>query len=48
MIGNRHRWHFHFHRLVHQLSHPNRAIEKGVFGVKMKVNEGVAGHRRQY
>jgi hypothetical protein len=30
---------------IHQLSNPNRAIEKRVFGVNVKVNEGIAGHR---
>jgi hypothetical protein len=34
----------HFHRLVHQLPHPHRAIEEQVFGVEMEVNEGIARH----
>src|SRR5436305_15201575 len=45
VIGDRHRRHFHFHRLIHQLSHPHRAIEERVFGVQMEVNERIAGHR---
>ncbi len=44
VIGDRDRRHPEFRRLFHQLLHPHRAIEEGVFGVQMEVNEGIGGH----
>ena len=44
MIGDGDGRHPEFLRLFHQLPHPHRAIEEGVFGVKMEVDEGIGRH----
>jgi hypothetical protein len=44
VVGNGDGRHSKFLCLFHQLLHPHRAVEKGVFGVKMKVNEGIGRH----
>ncbi len=36
--------HVHFLRLLHQLFDPNRAVEQRIFGVLMKMNEGLGRH----
>ncbi len=48
VIGDRDRRHPELLRFFHQLLHPNRAIEEGVFGVQMEMNEGISGHRPKY
>jgi len=48
VIGHRHRRHLEFLRLFHQLFHSNRAIEQRIFGMEMKVNKRIAGHRLDY
>ena len=48
VVGNRDRRHPKFLRLFHQLLHPHRAIEEGVFGVEMEVNEGIGRHPHRH
>jgi len=44
VIGDRDRGHLEVLRLFHQLLHSHRAVEEGVFGVEMQVNEGIGRH----
>ena len=48
MIGHGHRRHLEFRRFFHQLLHPYGAVEERVFGMKVEVNEGIAGHLNGY
>ena len=45
MIRHRHRRHLAALRLFHQVLDPHRPVEEGVFGVQMKVNEGIGRHQ---
>src|SRR5205809_852066 len=44
VIGHRDRGHFEFGRFLHQLFYSNSAVEQGIFGVEMEVNERIARH----
>jgi hypothetical protein len=44
VIGDGHRRHLEFRGLFHQLLHPHRSIEEGIFRMEMKVNEGTGRH----
>ena len=45
VIGHGHGRHAEFDRFFHQLLHPHRAVEQGIFGVKVEVNERIARHQ---
>ena len=44
VVGDRHRRHLEFRRFFHQLLHPHRSIEEGIFRVEVEVNEGIGRH----
>ena len=44
VVGDRHRGHLEFCRLFHQLLHPHRPVEEGIFRVEVEVNEGIGRH----
>jgi hypothetical protein len=44
VIGNRDRRHLEFGRFFHQLFHSDRTVEERILGVKVKMNERIAGH----
>jgi hypothetical protein len=45
VIGHGHGRHAEFDRFFHQLLHPHRAVEQGIFGVKVEVNERITRHQ---
>ena len=44
VVRDGNRGHLKFRRLFHQVLHPHRPIEEGIFRVEMEVNEGIARH----
>ena len=46
VISDRDRGHLEGGDFLHQLFHPHGAIEQRVFGVQMKVDEGISRHAR--
>jgi hypothetical protein len=45
MVGHRDGRHLKFGRFFHELSHADTSIQQRIFGVQMKVNEGVVRHQ---
>jgi hypothetical protein len=44
VLGDRQRGHFETRRLIEQLVNAARAIEQGILGVQMKMNEFLVSH----